>query len=105
MRLEVPRTSILLMFSAYKKILPQVRRELKMWRSKANRIPDEELKTQALDSMNAKGFHCQGGAIYALLAGANWKKAIRFIVAYQTISDYLDNLCDRSTSLDPDDFT
>ena len=29
---------------------------------------------------------------------------MRFIVAYQTISDYLDNLCDRSTSLDPDDF-
>ena len=105
MRIEVPRTSILLMFSAYKKILPQVRRELKMWRSKANGIPDEELRTQALDSMNAKGFHCQGGAIYALLAGVNWKKAIRFIVAYQTISDYLDNLCDRSTSLDPDDFT
>lgn len=32
------------------------------------------------------------------------REVIRFIVAYQTISDYLDNLCDRSTSLDPDDF-
>ncbi|MBJ8193199.1 DUF2600 family protein, partial [Bacillus cereus] len=29
---------------------------------------------------------------------------IPLIVAYQTISDYLDNLCDRSTSMDPDDF-
>lgn len=29
---------------------------------------------------------------------------IPLIVAYQTISDYLDNLCDRSTSLDPADF-
>jgi tetraprenyl-beta-curcumene synthase len=27
--------------------------------------------------------------------------AIRFIVAYQTMSDYLDNLCDRSTSRGP----
>ncbi len=25
-------------------------------------------------------------------------------MAYQTISDYLDNLCDRSTSLNPDGF-
>ncbi len=42
--------------------------------------------------------------MYSLLAGDKWKEAIRFIVAYQTISDYLDNLCDRSTSLDPTDF-
>src|SRR5699024_7833990 len=39
-----------------------------------------------------------------LLAESGWKKAIQFIVAYQTISDYLDNLCDRSTSMDPADF-
>jgi len=39
-----------------------------------------------------------------LLAGEKYKEAIRFIVAYQTISDYLDNLCDRSTSSDPADF-
>ncbi|GAE46087.1 hypothetical protein JCM21738_2948 [Mesobacillus boroniphilus JCM 21738] len=41
----------------------------------------------------------------SLTAKKNYKKAIRFIVAYQTISDYLDNLCDRSTSLDPADFS
>ncbi len=39
-----------------------------------------------------------------MLAGRASRPAIRFIVAYQTISDYLDNLCDRSTSLDPSDF-
>ena len=40
----------------------------------------------------------------ALLANEHREECIRFIVAYQTISDYLDNLCDRSTSLDPNDF-
>lgn len=40
----------------------------------------------------------------ALTAHGQKDTAIKFIVAYQTISDYLDNLCDRSTSLDPDDF-
>ena len=32
----------------------------------------------------------------ALLANEKYKEAIRFTVAYQTISDYLDNLCDRT---------
>ena len=41
----------------------------------------------------------------ALTAFGKRANAIKFIVAYQTISDYLDNLCDRSTSLDPDDFS
>lgn len=51
-----------------------------------------------------KKFHCQGGAVFALLAGEMCEKAVRFIIAYQTISDYLDNLCDRSTSFDLKDF-
>lgn len=55
-------------------------------------------------SIETKTFHCEGGSIYGLLASKNLEKTIRFIVAYQTISDYLDNLCDRSTSLNPDDF-
>ncbi len=55
-------------------------------------------------SIQTKTFHCEGGAIYALLAGSHFEETVRFIIAYQTISDYLDNLCDRSTSLDPSDF-
>ncbi len=54
--------------------------------------------------MKNKTFHCEGGAIMALAAAKDYKQAVKFIVAYQTISDYLDNLCDRSTSLDPKDF-
>ncbi|MEG3851041.1 tetraprenyl-beta-curcumene synthase family protein, partial [Microcoleus sp. herbarium19] len=61
-------------------------------------------RKQALLSINSKTFHCEGGAIYGLLAKAQIEATIRFIVADQTISDYLDNLCDRSTSLDPEDF-
>ena len=67
-------------------------------------IPNPELRTQALASIEHKTFHCEGGGILALMAKKEYKKAVKFIVAYQTISDYLDNLCDRSTSLDPDDF-
>jgi tetraprenyl-beta-curcumene synthase len=95
---------ITLMSRVYRKILPAVHKELAYWKSRAENIPNAELRTQALASIKHKTFHCEGGAILALTAKEDYKKAIKFIVAYQTISDYLDNLCDRSTSLDPNDF-
>lgn len=85
-------------------VIPRVHRCLDFWIERARTIPDDELRRQALASIEKKTFHCEGGGIYSVLAGACRDDAIRFIVAYQTISDYLDNLCDRSTSLDPTDF-
>jgi tetraprenyl-beta-curcumene synthase len=96
---------ISLMARVYHKIFPAVHQELSNWKNRANQIPNPELRKQALASIGTKTFHCEGGAILALMAKKHYKKAIKFIVAYQTISDYLDNLCDRSVSLDPHDFS
>ncbi len=85
-------------------VQPLVHRHLLHWSQRAGLIPDQELRKQALMSIETKDFHCEGGGILGLLAGPAHPEAIRFIVAYQTISDYLDNLCDRSSSSDPDDF-
>jgi tetraprenyl-beta-curcumene synthase len=63
-----------------------------------------ELRKQALASMDTKQFHCEGGGVYVTANLARRHELIALIVAFQTISDYLDNLCDRSTSMDPDDF-
>ncbi|MBI0576695.1 tetraprenyl-beta-curcumene synthase family protein [Neobacillus cucumis] len=93
-----------LMSNVYRKIIPAVHQELGYWKKRAENIPNSELRNQALASIEHKTFHCEGGAILALTANQHYKKAVKFIVAYQTISDYLDNLCDRSTSLDPNDF-
>ncbi|TVY04105.1 tetraprenyl-beta-curcumene synthase family protein [Cohnella terricola] len=99
-----PRGPFSLMKRVYKYILPEVRAELGRWREKADGIPDAELRKQALDSMNAKQFHCEGGGVYAAANLEQRHVLIPLIVALQTISDYLDNLCDRSTSLDARDF-
>ncbi|MFC0216360.1 tetraprenyl-beta-curcumene synthase family protein [Paenibacillus chartarius] len=88
----------------YKYVLPEVDAQLDEWRQAAQRIPDAELRKQALASIAAKQFHCQGGAVYAAANLRQRHVLIPLIVAFQTISDYLDNLCDRSTSLDPNDF-
>lgn len=92
------------MMDVYRYILPEVRGELGRWRKVAERIPDEEYRTQAIASMTSKQFHCEGGAVYAACHLQERHVLIPLIVAFQTISDYLDNLCDRSTSLDPEDF-
>ena len=100
----VPTQPISLMKKVYREVFPIVHRELAVWKQKAEEIPNEELRKQALASIQSKTFHCEGGSILALLSEGKMEECIRFIVAYQTISDYLDNLCDRSTSLDPVDF-
>lgn len=98
------RTAVHLAGTCLRKTIPAVNQELIYWKSRATDIPNLRLREQALTSIEFKTFHCQGGGIYAMLAGKKWREAIRFIVAYQTISDYLDNLCDRSDLLDPADF-
>ena len=102
--MAIPKHPVSLMRQVYKHVMPAVHKELNGWKQKAETIPNEELRIQALASIEHKTFHCEGGSILALTALGNKEDAIEFIVAYQTISDYLDNLCDRSTSLDPDDF-
>ncbi len=102
--MNVPQSLVVMTSRIFLQVRPLVHRHLAAWAAKAATIPDAELRRQALMSIRSKTFHCEGGSIYALLAGDRYAEAISFIIAYQTISDYLDNLCDRSTSCDPEDF-
>lgn len=103
-RNKIPREPLRLMSRVYKFILPDVRKQLNGWKETASNIPDPELRKQALASIETKEFHCQGGSVYAAANLEQRHVLIPLIVAFQTISDYLDNLCDRSTSMDPGDF-
>ncbi len=102
--MNIPVSPWTLVLETRLKVIPTVRGYLGDWKLRAQSIPNLELRRQALASLTAKQFHCEGGSIYGLLAKQHRQAAIKFIVAYQTISDYLDNLCDRSNSLDPADF-
>lgn len=77
--------------------LPFVRHRLKVLRSNALKIPDTVLREQALSSLKSKAFHCLGGAAYAFLVPEPLRPAVlEAIVSLQSISDYLDNLSDRT---------
>ncbi|RKN85095.1 tetraprenyl-beta-curcumene synthase family protein [Paenibacillus ginsengarvi] len=100
----VPRNPVALVFRVYRYVFPEVTKQLGRWREEAERMADPELRKQAIDSLTSKEFHCKGGAVYAAADLPMRHVLIPLIVAFQTISDYLDNLCDRSTSLNADDF-
>ena len=87
---------IKLVFKFVKTVFPEVDRQLTRWIECCNQIENDILRTQALESISAKKFHAQGGSIFALYPNVDLKSAINFIVSLQTISDYLDNLCDRT---------
>lgn len=79
-----------------RKVFPMVDKEFKHWTGVCKKISNEALRKQALASITAKKFHVQGGSIYALYPNVDISKTVKFITAFQTISDYLDNLCDRA---------
>ena len=95
---QVPSEAGMLILETYHEVLPRVRKHLELWRQEAEIIPNSELSKQALLSIESKAFHCEGGAIYRLLAQDKIEPTIRFIIACQTICDYLDGLGDQSTS-------
>lgn len=67
---------------------------------RAGCIPAPELRRQALGSLRHKAFHSLGAATFAAAVPLRRGGAmVRFCVAYQTLSDYLDNVCDRSRPL------
>ena len=82
---------------------PRVKKELQYWASLADTLP-APLRFQALSSVEYKAFHCLGGSIYAHYPGVDKGAMLRLIVALQTMSDYLDNLCDRLPVENPDSF-
>ena len=89
-----PMNRVRLIYQFVVHVFPLVKQELQEWQRIASQSPDPRLRQQASESIRAKAFHCQGGSIYALYPGVNRAEAVRFIVAYQTMSDYLDNLVD-----------
>lgn len=84
-----------IIYKFVKDVFPLVDQELNIWKKAASDGIDTVLSQQALASIEKKAFHAQGGAIYSLYTKQVNPSLIKFIVALQTISDYLDNLCDR----------
>jgi tetraprenyl-beta-curcumene synthase len=99
-----PKRPTVFLYRLFHDVMPLARRQIERWTAKADAIPDSELRQQALSSLQHKRFHADGGTVYAAAHPAFAATLVELIVALQTISDYLDNLCDRCARYDADDF-
>lgn len=76
------------------KTIPLAKRELAAWREGLSGCKSRQLQRLARKSIQEKAFHCIGGSSFYNLKGAQSLSLLQFIVSFQTISDYLDTLCD-----------
>jgi len=87
------------------RVVPQAAAELNALKRLAQRIPNVELRREAIASITHKDFHVHGGCILAtFLPSALVRHYVRLVSTFETAVDYLDNLCDRAGSLDETDF-
>lgn len=76
-------------------VFPQVRRELRYWRARAQRIPDPRLRSLALQTYRDKWFNAEGAAAFAVLApGATRRTTVTALIAFQAAYDYADTLAE-----------
>jgi tetraprenyl-beta-curcumene synthase len=74
-------------------VFPDACREVRVWRARAHQIPDPTLRRLALQAHGEKRGNLEGAAAFAAFAQpAGRHAAVRAVVAYQTLFDYLDNL-------------
>ena len=78
--------------------LPRVAAELRRWRVQALRIPDNDLRADALHALDSKRGHTDGAALFWTLTRRRRPELLRLLVAYEVIYDYLDNLSERSAA-------
>jgi tetraprenyl-beta-curcumene synthase len=72
-------------------VYPYACRELRGWRRRAAAIPARSLRQQALAAHHAKHGNPEGAAAFAtLVRGGRRRPAVRALVAFQAMYDYLD---------------
>ncbi len=80
-------------------VAPIVREQVKQWEQHAKDIPDETLRTLALEKIHSEHFNAEVAATLATLAPRAYRRtAIEAIVAYEVMYDYLDGLTELPTA-------
>lgn len=89
-------------FKSYK---PKTQQLLSFYEHQAEQIIDPVLRKEALASLNTKAFHCYGASFYtALVPSDHQLDYLKFMTAYQTMCDYLDNLVDQTNVINETNF-
>ncbi len=83
-------------------VVPLARAAIDRLERLAQRIPDAQLRAQALSSLQAKAYHVAGAGILAtFLPSMAREHYIEIVAPLETIYDFLDSLCDRHPQTAP----
>lgn len=75
--------------------LRAVSREVGSWRARAETIPDEYLRADALNAIDHKRGHTDGAALFWTLPRRRDPSLLQMLVRYELLQDYLDGVSER----------
>lgn len=75
--------------------LRNVGRELRLWRRRAQAIPDEMIRLDALEALERKRTNTDGAAVFSTLLDTRHRDLLLLLAIYQAIWDFLDSLGER----------
>ncbi|HMJ34989.1 MAG TPA: DUF2600 family protein [Baekduia sp.] len=78
--------------------LAGVSREVRRWRARAAQIPDPVLRADAVGSLADKRYYVDGAVLFWTLPSRRDDELLALLVAYQTISNYLDYASERGAA-------
>lgn len=73
-------------------VLPSVSREVAHWRQAAQRIPDEQIRSDALSTLASERFSTEGAALFSAMPRERSVPLVRLLATYQILVDYIDTL-------------
>jgi tetraprenyl-beta-curcumene synthase len=82
--------------------LRMVSRELRIWRARANAIPDPGLRRDAIAALEDKRGHTVGAALFATLPRHRCPVLVRTVVRYELLQDLLDSVTEPGAALGPE---
>jgi tetraprenyl-beta-curcumene synthase len=78
--------------------LRAVNREVKRWRQRAQHIPNETIRQDALAALSGKRPHLDGAALFWTLPRRRNMSLLHTLVRYEIILEFLDNLNERAVA-------
>lgn len=79
--------------------LRAVSHEVRRWRSRAQAIPDPQLRADALHALDCKRGHTDGAALFWTLPRHRDRRLLRALVTYELIQDYVDSASERAAAI------
>jgi tetraprenyl-beta-curcumene synthase len=76
-------------------VKPNVAEEVRVWRKRAEEIPDQLLRRDALQTLEQERLNAEGAAFFTVLPAKRHRSLLRLLVAYQIALDYLDTITER----------